>query len=80
MFVTLRGVDAAGAPRERRWELRASGEEGAMIPCMAAVALARKLRRGAVTERGAIPCVGLLALDEYLDELKPFKVQAHEID
>jgi hypothetical protein len=80
MFVTLRGVDPAGAPRERRWELRAAGEEGAMIPCMAAVALARKLQRGTVTERGAMPCVGLVALHEYLDELKPFKVEAHEID
>jgi len=80
MFVTLRGVDPAGAARVRRWELRASGEEGAMIPCMAAVALARKLERGALGVRGAMPCVGLLTLREYLDELQAYKVQAHEID
>ena len=79
MFVTLRGTDAAGAALERRWELRASGEEGAMIPCMASVALARKLSRGTVAARGAMPCVGLVTLAEYLEELKSWKVEAHEI-
>ena len=79
MFVTLRGIDAAGATRVRNWELRASAEEGAMIPCMASVALARKLARGEIALRGAMPCVGLLTLAEYLDELKPWKVEAHEI-
>ena len=80
MFVTLRGVDDGGAPRVRRWELRASGEDGAMIPCMAAVALARKLQRGALGARGAMPCVGLLTLEDYLQELERYEVQAHEID
>lgn len=79
MFVTLRGVDAAHAPMARRWELTASGEEGAMIPCMAAVALARKLARGEIAVRGAMPCVGLITLEEYLRELEPFEVEAHEI-
>lgn len=79
MFVILRGVDGAGAAMTRGWELRASGEEGAMIPCMACVALARKLQRGTIATRGAVPCVGLVTLDEYLEELKPYKVQAHEI-
>jgi short subunit dehydrogenase-like uncharacterized protein len=79
MFVTLRGVDAGGAPLERRWELRASDEHGAMIPCMASIALARKLQRGAFAERGAMPCVGLITLSEYLDELQPWKVTAHEV-
>ena len=79
MFVILRGKDAAGAARERRWELRASDEQGAMIPCMASIAIARKLQRGALAERGAMPCVGLVTLSEYLDELKPWKVEAHEV-
>ncbi len=79
MFVTLRGTDAAGAWRTRDWELRASAEEGAMIPCLASVALARKLSRGEIQSRGATPCVGLLTLADYLDELRPWKVEAHEI-
>jgi hypothetical protein len=79
MFVTLRGIDAAGRSMQRRWELRASGEEGAMIPCMASVALARKLQRGVLAVRGAMPCVGLLSLDEYLEELEPWRVETHEI-
>jgi hypothetical protein len=79
MFVTLRGVDAAGVARERRWELRASDEQGAMIPCMASIAIARKLQRGVLAERGAVPCLGLVTLSEYLGELEPWKVQAHEV-
>jgi hypothetical protein len=79
MFVTLRGVDAAGGARERRWELRASDEHGAMIPCMASIAIARKLQRGDLAQAGAVPCVGLVTLSEYLDELKPWKVEAHEV-
>jgi saccharopine dehydrogenase-like NADP-dependent oxidoreductase len=78
MFVTLRGTDRAGAALERRWELRASGEEGAMIPCMASVAVARKLARGTVAARGAMPCVGLVTLAEYLEELESWEVEAHE--
>jgi hypothetical protein len=79
MFVTLRGIGPTGDRLERRWELRARGEEGAMIPCMAAVALARKLARGELRSRGATPCVGLVTLAEYLRELEPFEVEAHEL-
>lgn len=78
MFVTLRGVDREGRARVRNWELAAFDEEGAMVPCMAAIALARKLARGEIAERGAMPCMGLVTLEEYLRELEPWKVQAHE--
>ena len=46
---------------------------------MASVALARKLSRDEIRLRGATPCVGLLTLADYLEELKPWKVEAHEI-
>jgi hypothetical protein len=36
---------------------------------MAAVALARKLAAGTLNARGAMPCLGLLTLGEYLAEL-----------
>jgi saccharopine dehydrogenase-like NADP-dependent oxidoreductase len=66
MFVRLSGTDPGGKPLRRTWELVAEGHEGANIPCMGAASLAKKLARGAIPERGARPCVGLITLDEYL--------------
>ena len=74
MFVKLRGRGREGDEHMRQWELLAHGDDGAQIPCMAAVRLARNLAAGEVEARGAMPCVGLLTLDEYMDELKDLKV------
>jgi hypothetical protein len=74
MFVTLRGRGLEGAEHVRRWELLAHGEDGAQIPCIAAVRLARKIAAGEVEIRGAMPCVGLLTLDEFMDEWTDLKV------
>jgi saccharopine dehydrogenase-like NADP-dependent oxidoreductase len=75
MFVELRGRGREGKEHVRQWEFLAHDDDGASIPCMAAVRLARNLAAGVIETRGAMPCVGLLALDEYLDELKDLKVK-----
>jgi hypothetical protein len=36
------------------------------VPCLPAIALARKLLRGEVRVRGAMPCMGLLSVEEIL--------------
>ncbi|MDF3936249.1 saccharopine dehydrogenase NADP-binding domain-containing protein [Pseudomonas citronellolis] len=69
MFVQLSGEDHEGRPLALCWELLAHHDHGPNIPCLAAVALARKLAAGGLAQRGATPCVGLLSLDEYLVEL-----------
>lgn len=69
MFVRLSGLDTEGQAQELCWELLAAHNDGPNIPCMAAVALARKLAAGTLQARGAAPCLGLLSLDEYLAEL-----------
>jgi hypothetical protein len=76
MFVRLSGTHAAGERMTRTWELRAEGDEGVRVPCMAAVALARKLAAGRALERGAMACVGLVTLDEYMAELTGVRVRA----
>jgi len=43
---------------------------GPYIPCMPAILLARKLARDTLHVRGAMPCVDLISLDEYLAALK----------
>lgn len=74
MFVQLRGVDESGRALGLCWELIAQDDHGPNIPCMAAVALARKLAAGQIRQRGAMPCVGLIDVDDYLAELEGLKV------
>ena len=66
MHVTLRGLDAGSHSISRTWRLLADNDHGPQIPCFPAIALARKLLRGEVRARGAMPCMGLLTVEEIL--------------
>ena len=74
MFVRVRGFGPNGLKMTHYWELVAEGNDGMSVPCMAAVALARKLA-GGFAATGAGPCVGLVSLEEYLAELVGLKVK-----
>jgi saccharopine dehydrogenase-like NADP-dependent oxidoreductase len=69
MHVELRGTGRDGQARQRNWQLIAYDNHGPQIPCGAAIALARKLAAGRLPAKGAMPCVGLLTLEEYLGAL-----------
>jgi hypothetical protein len=66
MHVQLRGLDAKSQSIARTWWLLAGSDHGPQIPCFPAIALARKLLRAEVRARGAMPCMGLLTVDEIL--------------
>lgn len=66
MAVDVAGRLADGRAVTRRWRLIAEAGDGPWVPTLAAVALARGLARGAIPERGARPCVGLLTLEDIL--------------
>lgn len=68
MLVDVAGRTAAGRAITRRWRLLAEAGDGPWIPALASVALVRKLARGGVTTHGAMPCIGLLTMDEILAE------------
>ncbi len=78
MFVQLGGIGPDGKPLRWNWHLVALANHGPNIPCMAAVALARKLAAGAISERGAQPCIGLISAEEYLAELEGFDIHVSE--
>lgn len=75
MFLTGEGRD--GRPKFVRFFLIARSGHGPYIPCMPAILLARKLARGALTARGARPCVDLIGLQEYLSALKGLDISIH---
>lgn len=75
MYVKLEGVDTAGAPLKLLWQLLAGENHGPNIPCAPAIALANKMAAGFVPPAGAMPCMGLLKLDEMLDALQGLRVR-----
>lgn len=66
MHVTVQGLDEQSQRISRTWWLLAGSNHGPQVPCFPAIALARKLLRGEVRTRGAMPCMGLLTLDDIL--------------
>ncbi|MES2046773.1 MAG: saccharopine dehydrogenase NADP-binding domain-containing protein [Pseudomonadota bacterium] len=74
MFVSLEGLDMQGKTLTLNWHLIARQNHGPHIPCGASIALAKKLARAEQLPTGAMPCMGLLTVAEYLDALKPYDV------
>lgn len=68
MLASLTGTQPNGKKSRIDWHLIADNNHGPEIPCMAAILLTRKILTGQVTEHGAIPCMGLLTLDEFAPE------------
>jgi NAD(P)-dependent dehydrogenase (short-subunit alcohol dehydrogenase family) len=69
MHVEMRGIGDDGRPKTVVWNLVARRGHGPEIPCIAAIVLARKLAsefaRGIAGPRGAMPCMGLMTLEEF---------------
>ena len=78
MHVIMRGRDQRGGALERSWFIVAKSGDGPQIPCVPAILLARKLSLGEGQPAGARACVGLIALPDYLAELKTFAVKTYE--
>jgi saccharopine dehydrogenase-like NADP-dependent oxidoreductase len=79
MFVTLAGEGIDGSALCLTWNLVARHNHGPYVPCGAAIALARKIASGAQLPRGAMPCMGLLTVDEYLEPLRDLDVSEQEV-
>jgi hypothetical protein len=65
MLVSVTGTDSSGRRKRVEWHLVADHNHGPEIPCMPAILLARKLARNEIAERGAYPCMGFLALEDF---------------
>lgn len=74
MHVVVTGENHNGQTCDRSWFIVARDGDGPNIPCVPAIVLVRKLVSGRIEARGAVPCLGLVTLDEYLAELTSFKI------
>src|SRR6266853_1791466 len=71
------GIDCKGshgAPPSTKWNLIARRNHGPHIPCGAAIALACKIALGAKLPAGAMPCMGLLTVEEFLEPLRDLDI------
>lgn len=74
MHIHLSGTDLDGAPKALDWYLKAENNHGPEIPCTPAIILARKLARNELSTRGALPCLGLISLEEFDEETESLAV------
>ena len=79
MHITLTGGDKSGRPVTKQWFIIARDGDGPYIPTVPAVILAAKIINGSFARTGAMPCVGMLTLQEYLDELGHLKIKTYEL-
>ena len=79
MHVILKGVDRSGRQATKQWFIIARDGDGPYIPTVPAVVLAAKIVDGAFVRPGATPCVGMITLQEYLDELGHLKIRTYAL-
>ena len=75
MFVQLDGLHENGAPLSLTWNLVARENHGPNIPCAAPIALANKIAAGWKPPAGAMPCMGLLTVEELMEPLKGLSIR-----
>lgn len=75
MHMIISGKDKNQKSQTIRWFIVAKNGDGPQIPTIPAIILTKKILANQITERGAMPCVAMVTLDEYIDELKGFEVK-----
>jgi len=78
MHMLIKGVDIHGKMKTIKWFIIAKSADGPQIPAVPAIILARKLISRQLNIVGAMPCVGLISLEEYLAELRTFNIKTYE--
>jgi hypothetical protein len=74
MAVALEGRGRDGASRRIDWHLIARRGHGPYVPGVASVVLAKHLLAGTLDRRGAMPCLGLFTLGEFLSEVGDLEI------
>lgn len=77
MHMLMKGTDKKGKPIEIKWFIIAKDNDGPQIPCVPAIILSKKIIQGDFHASGAMPCVGMITLDEYMKGLEGFSIKQH---
>lgn len=79
MHMLIKGANEKGNPIEIKWFIIAKDNDGPQIPCVPTIILSKKIIQGKLHASGAMPCVGMITLDEYMKELEGFSIKQHVI-
>ncbi|HSV35626.1 MAG TPA: saccharopine dehydrogenase NADP-binding domain-containing protein [Ramlibacter sp.] len=74
MHVRVSGRSQDGVAVTHLWELLATHGDGPFVPTLAAAALVRRLSGTATVPVGAMPCLGLLTLDDFSREAEGLNI------
>ncbi len=75
MHVFMRGLDEDGARMQKDWCVIACDGVGPYIPATPSVILVRKLLDGTLDRRGALPCLGLFSLNDFMEEISDLSIK-----
>lgn len=75
MHVSVVGSGPDGVRHSHRWQLVATHGDGPYVPTLAASALIRKISESGPPAVGAMPCVGLLNLDDFAREMQGLHIE-----
>ena len=75
MFVTMQGTGVDNQPLRKAWSILAARNHGPHIPCGASIAIAKKFADGETFRKGAMPCIGLLSVEDYLAPLRDLDIR-----
>ena len=77
MHMIISGKDRMGNPKTIKWFIIAKNNAGPFIPTIPSVILAKKLIKDNLDLTGAMPCINLISLEEYLAELDQSKISVY---
>jgi len=75
MYIRMEGIGPDGQPHDLTWMILAGDNHGPHIPCGPVIALTNKIAAGVALPVGALPCMGLLTVDEIIDTLKGLRIR-----
>ncbi|MFT5870752.1 MAG: hypothetical protein ACI8TF_002880 [Paracoccaceae bacterium] len=75
VFLTGESAENPGQQIERSWFIVARNGCGPHIPTIPAIILAARIAKGDQPDAGAMPCLGLVSLADYLSELETMEIE-----
>lgn len=78
MQIKIKGMDVDHKEKTMIWTLYAPDGIGPYIPSLSAVIITKKLISNKLTERGAMPCLGLFTLAEFLPIAEQLNIYTKE--
>lgn len=78
MYIEVSGTDSEQHNVKRTWHLVAEGDDGPMIPVLAAGAVIRRYLQNESPKAGARPAMGTLSLNDYAVMFQQFRISTGE--